>query len=587
MQHLSVDTLLQGGKYKIEKVLGQGGFGITYLAKQVMLDREVCIKEFFFKEYCNRESTGYISASTDGNKEIVERFLSKFIKEARTISRLNHPNIVQILDIFEENGTAYYIMEYIDGCSLEEIANSHGVLSEGEAIGYIKQIANALDYIHQNRINHLDVKPANIMIRKSDNKAILIDFGVSKQYDIQGGQTSTTPVGISHGYAPMEQYNVGGVSTFTPQTDIYSLGATLYRLVTNTTPPPAVEILNDGLPQLPMTLSSWVKNAITNAMQVRKSDRPENISVFLNLLSNSCIMGSYTEACYHKNPQDKQDESTKILGGQETKEKTHQYQHVDNTPQPKVLIVDEKENNKKKNYIWYVLLFAIIGLISFLTLGNNTSGVLNTSAVAEKTTHSPTSTPAKQPGFATHEVATAPSNTSSINKPSHSNNDGGNKDKYGICNNKTVDLGLSVLWAGWNVGASTPEGYGGLYQPTNFPTKSWSGWRLPTDAEFEELKSLCKWTWIDYRGVRGVKIVGPNGNAIFMPASGLRDNDNVIIHRNLYGGYWSSDLSSSATGGSYYMQFDDFSDKTDEEGYPLVEYGYYRYLDKSIRLVYE
>ena len=292
MQHLSADTLLQGGKYKIEKVLGQGGFGITYLAKQVMLDREVCIKEFFFKEYCNRESTGYISASTDSNKEIVERFLSKFIKEARTISRLNHPNIVQILDIFEENGTAYYIMEYIDGCSLEEIANSHGVLSEGEAIGYIKQIANALDYIHQNRINHLDVKPANIMIRKSDNKAILIDFGVSKQYDIQGGQTSTTPVGISHGYAPMEQYNVGGVSTFTPQTDIYSLGATLYRLVTNTTPPPAVEILNDGLPQLPMMLSSWVKNAITNAMQVRKSDRPENISVFLNLLNYGILYRS-------------------------------------------------------------------------------------------------------------------------------------------------------------------------------------------------------------------------------------------------------------------------------------------------------
>ena len=110
MQHLPTNTLLQGGKYKIERVLGQGGFGITYLATQVMLDRKVCIKEFFFKDYCNRTAACRVTSSTDGNRDMASRFLNKFLKEARTISRLDHPNIIRILDIFEENGTAYYVM---------------------------------------------------------------------------------------------------------------------------------------------------------------------------------------------------------------------------------------------------------------------------------------------------------------------------------------------------------------------------------------------------------------------------------------------------------------------------------------------
>lgn len=292
--NLQQGTLLQGGNYKIEKVLGQGGFGITYLATQVMLDCKVCIKEFFFKDYCTRNSTGHVTSSTDGNKDMVARFLNKFLKEAQTISRLDHPNIIRILNVFEENSTAYYVMEYIDGCSLADKVCRQGALSENQAIEYIKQIGNALDYIHQNRINHLDIKPANIMVQKSDNKAILIDFGVSKQYDVQGCQTSTTPVGVSHGYAPMEQYNAGGVSTFSPQTDIYSLGATLYKLVTGHTPPQAGAILNDGLPQLPSHLSKGVINAIIQAMQVRKKDRPQNVRQFLLCLKQKEVVNEET-----------------------------------------------------------------------------------------------------------------------------------------------------------------------------------------------------------------------------------------------------------------------------------------------------
>ena len=124
MMHLRIGSSLQGGKYKIEKVLGQGGFGITYLATQELLNRKVCIKEFFFKEYCERDTaTSHVSLGTQSNHEIVERFMNKFLKEARTISQLEHPNIIRIHDTFKENNTAYYVMEYIEGESLSDRVN--------------------------------------------------------------------------------------------------------------------------------------------------------------------------------------------------------------------------------------------------------------------------------------------------------------------------------------------------------------------------------------------------------------------------------------------------------------------------------
>ena len=219
---LQEGTLLKSGDYRIERVLGQGGFGITYLATQVGLDRQVAIKEFFMKEYCERDSdTSQVSMGSSGSKELVSKFKVKFIKEAKTIAGLNHPNIIRIHDIFEENGTAYYVMEYHGNGSLSELLNSKGKLSEIESLRYIRQIADALSYIHENKMNHLDVKPGNVLLDNKGN-AVLIDFGLSKRYDEEGNQTSTTPVGISHGYAPMEQYKKGGVGIFSPSTDIYS-----------------------------------------------------------------------------------------------------------------------------------------------------------------------------------------------------------------------------------------------------------------------------------------------------------------------------------------------------------------------------
>ena len=284
-QYLSSESSLQGGRYRIVRMLGSGGFGITYLGTQTGLERNIVIKEFFMTDYCLRdEYSNLITVPTVSNVEFVERFKDKFLKEARHIAQLKHPNIVNIIDVFEENGTAYYVMDFIEGGSLVEKVQREGSLPENVAKRYILQIADALNYIHQRYMNHLDVKPGNIMLSRNDN-AILIDFGLAKQYDSQTGhQTSTTPVGISHGYAPMEQYKEGGVSEFSPETDIYSLGATLYYLLTGARPPVSQEINEDGLPldQLKAKNISWPTiSAIINAMKPRRKERTHDINTFI------------------------------------------------------------------------------------------------------------------------------------------------------------------------------------------------------------------------------------------------------------------------------------------------------------------
>ena len=235
--NLKTGHLLAGGRYKVERVLGQGGFGITYLCEQTGLLRTVTIKEFFMREYCERDhDTATISLVSSGSREMVERFRQKFIKEARAIAAFGFDNkhIVRIIDVFEENNTAYYVMEYVGGGSLSDKVKA-GALPEPDALRYIRQVATALEFVHSKHMMHLDVKPSNILLNEND-EAVLIDFGLAKQYDAAGSQTSTTPVGISHGYAPLEQYRQGGVGSFSPATDIYSLGATLYKLLTGKTP---------------------------------------------------------------------------------------------------------------------------------------------------------------------------------------------------------------------------------------------------------------------------------------------------------------------------------------------------------------
>jgi len=281
---LKPGTFLQGGKYRIIRTLGSGGFGITYLAEHTMAEHEVCIKEFFPSQFYNRDDnacTAHIGSK--GSVEMMEGYKKKFIKEAKTIARLNHPNIIHIHDVFAENNTAYYVMEYIKGDSLDDIVKSRGALPEAEAVEYIRKVAKAVEYIHERKIMHLDIKPANIMLRREDKCPILIDFGLSKNYDEKSGSSSTSTLGgVSLGYSPIEQYEHNGINCFSPETDIYALGATLYYLVTGKTPPSAGEVSSHGLPAFPAHISFSVRRAITAAMQSSREARPHSIREFIS-----------------------------------------------------------------------------------------------------------------------------------------------------------------------------------------------------------------------------------------------------------------------------------------------------------------
>ncbi|HIT14883.1 MAG TPA: SUMF1/EgtB/PvdO family nonheme iron enzyme [Candidatus Avimuribaculum pullicola] len=308
-------AMLMGGKYRIVRKLGQGGFGITYLAEHVVLRKRVAIKEFFFQQFCERDDgTSHVTVPTVGNRELVEKFRRKFVKEAQLIaSKLSHPSIVGVTDVFDENGTSYYVMDYIEGRSLSDIIKERGRIGEAEAIAIIDSVCRALAYVHSRNINHLDIKPGNIMVEAETGNVVLIDFGVAKQYDAATGEaTTTTPVGRSHGYSPLEQYKVGGVSQFSPESDIYALGATLYKMLTGTTPPEAGDVAQDGLPPIPSDISASVRRAITAAMSTAKKDRPHTVAEFLGILHGKTAGGEETEV-EEKKPKQKQDDIEEIV----------------------------------------------------------------------------------------------------------------------------------------------------------------------------------------------------------------------------------------------------------------------------------
>lgn len=366
---LPFGTMLFHNTFRIEKVLGNGGFGITYLAHDISLDRKVAIKEFFPKDYCDRNSdTSHITLGTQSNAEYINSLRQKFLKEAKNLSILNHTNIVGIFNAFEENGTAYYAMDYIEGKSLSELVKESGPLPIETALSYINAVGDALQYVHSKKLMHLDVKPANIMLRGKDRKPILIDFGLAKQYDEEGNQTSTTPTGISHGYAPLEQYKAGGVSEFSPQTDVYSLGATLYYLLIGTVPPEAVNLMDNPL-QFPAHIPMHIRHAITVAMATSRKARFASAYDFCFALNNPNSQYASSEQTY-MNPNI--NEQTRIHN-QHTSYAHPQYQQSQYQPQPDSPYTGQsfQGNNsinvpkkEPKN-----TLYIIIGVLAALLLG--------------------------------------------------------------------------------------------------------------------------------------------------------------------------------------------------------------------------
>lgn len=249
---LPAGTVLKGGNasYTLLKTLGQGSFGITYLAKNMVGEDEVeqlfCIKEFFMRDINGRENTSVTSSNREGMFDYYKR---KFEQESDHLSRLRHKNIVMVVDAFRENSTSYYVMQYIDGQSLDSLIAAKGRLSTDETVGIIRQVGSALGCMHSKGMLHLDVKPANVMMA-DEKTAILIDFGLSKQYDQNGQPESSTTVGSgTPGYAPIEQANHREGKDFPVQMDVYALGATMLKMLTGQRPPEASDILNFGFPK--------------------------------------------------------------------------------------------------------------------------------------------------------------------------------------------------------------------------------------------------------------------------------------------------------------------------------------------------
>ena len=283
--------LLQKGKYKLTQVIGQGGFGITYKGVwftevkgslgAMRTEVPVCIKEYFFKDYCVRDPQSYIvKVHSDTGKLLFHKFKEKLIKEAKILSEVHHPYIVNVLEVFEENNTAYIAMEYISGNSLKDKLAKEGMLPEAEVLRYVHQIGEALQFVHQKNILHLDIKPSNILIDK-DNNARLIDFGVSKRYDVGEQETSTTMLTLSKGFASIEQYDNEGIQSFTPCPDIYSLGATMYNLLTGKIP--TESILRATRPLIPPhelnpNISEKTEAVIMKAMEIIPANRYQSIA---------------------------------------------------------------------------------------------------------------------------------------------------------------------------------------------------------------------------------------------------------------------------------------------------------------------
>lgn len=288
-------TFLPGGSwlkehmYQIKSSLSSGGFGKTYKAVWYFQDHKktirtkVAIKEFFLNNIQKRDEKTLDVITPLEHTEDISKALRKFMGEANRIKEFtDSPHIINVYDAFDEHKTCYYVMEYIEGCTLEEYVEQTEscTLEEKEALKIISQIASALDIMHQNHMNHLDVKPSNIMIDEdNDNRAVLIDFGTAHLFhDDKKSETSLLLV-CSNGYTAPEIQNL---KEFSPAIDIYSLGATLYYILVGEAPSTAFNLQGEACPD---EISETTWNAICQAMSFNPSERPQSISEFMELLN--------------------------------------------------------------------------------------------------------------------------------------------------------------------------------------------------------------------------------------------------------------------------------------------------------------
>ena len=277
--------------YRIERLLGEGGFGITYLALDLKLQMRVVIKEYFPAELAVRGERSHIHNRT-GGEEAFAKGLKRFIDEARTLARFNHPSIVRILNFFEANHTAYFVMEYEEGIDLGSYLKRSGRLGQEELLAIIMPILEGLKEVHAHNFLHRDIKPGNILLRKN-SAPVLIDFGASKE-TIPDRSRSVTNM-LTEGYAPPEQYSTDARQQG-PWTDLYAVGAVMYRMITGEVPVDSqrrtIGLLQHADPYRPLTkmgLSGYERGflqAIDRALSIKASERPQSVREFQRELVN-------------------------------------------------------------------------------------------------------------------------------------------------------------------------------------------------------------------------------------------------------------------------------------------------------------
>ena len=289
---LQPGTVIHGthNDYRIERVLGQGSFGITYVANVRLKGRlgaiestaMVAIKEFFLRDVSSRNGLRVFSVS---DSALCSDYRRDFLREAQNLSRLDNDHIVKVLETIEENDTVYYVMEYLSGGNLDQHILSHGNLSWRAALDIAIQIGEALKCLHAQHMLHLELKPLNVM-RGEDGHIVLIDFGLSKCFGADGQPESSTRIGQgTTGYAPIEQHSFKKADGFMPTLDIYALGATLFKMLTGSVPTEASVVLNEGLPVDELS-SAGVPPAVIalveRAMQPLRRMRHQTVGEFVD-----------------------------------------------------------------------------------------------------------------------------------------------------------------------------------------------------------------------------------------------------------------------------------------------------------------
>jgi serine/threonine-protein kinase len=292
---LAAGTTLHGGALIIARVLAHSNFAITYAARDEHLRREVAVKEFF-PFGCRRDGTLGVLPPAIAPAEDFTSARARFLEEARVLAQFHHPGVVAVHAFFEANNTAYMVMELLDGSTLREQLEARGRFAQDEVLALVQKIGATLEAVHAAHLLHRDLKPDNVFVCK-DERIVLLDFGLSTRLEADAYGTrrldSLTRFGTP-GYAPPEQYTQG--STQNAAADVYSLGATLYHLLTGTAPPPAPDRAFGAALEAPARLvagvSTPISHAIMRAMRLKPQQRPQSVRAFLTLLN----IGQETEA---------------------------------------------------------------------------------------------------------------------------------------------------------------------------------------------------------------------------------------------------------------------------------------------------